>query len=315
MTGRYGFYASYESFIRITDSMITQHFKWIKKSCSHKWRKPVKSLNLIASSTVFQQDHNGYTHQDPGVITHLSEKTPKYMRAYLPADTNSLLAVMNKVLVSENLINLIVASKHVRPQFYSVEEAEELIENGYKIIDWASTVSKDEEPDIIFAAAGTEPNLEALATINILNKHFPDMKIRFVNIVDLFKLRHPKIDPRGLSDEEFNNIFTINKPIIFAYHAYEGLIRDIFFNRDNHNLHVHGYREEGDITTPFDMRVFSEMDRFHMAKQAAKLVCNNDALDFIAEMDSTLEYHHEYIKKYGSDISEVENWKWTPLNQ
>lgn len=316
LTGRYGFYASYESFVRITDSMITQHFKWIKKTDQHAWRKPVQSLNLIASSTVFQQDHNGYTHQDPGVITHLSEKTPKYMRAYLPADANSLLAVMNKMLSSEHLINLAVASKHVRPQFYSVTEAEEIVEKGYKVIDWASTVSQNEEPDVVFAAAGTEPNLEALATISILNKQFPDLKIRFVNVVDLFKLRHPKVDPRGLSDEEFDAVFTKDKPVIFAYHAYEGLIRDIFFHRANRNLYVHGYREEGDITTPFDMRVFSEMDRFHMAKEVVGLVFEDEkATSFINKMDETLALHHRYIQENGSDIPEVENWKWTPLNK
>lgn len=314
LTGRYGFYASYESFIRITDSMITQHFKWIKKTDNHDWRKPVQSLNLIASSTVFQQDHNGYTHQDPGVITHLAEKSPEYMRAYLPADTNSLLAVMNKMFKSEHLINLAVASKHVRPQFYTANEAEEIVDKGYKVIDWASTVSENEEPDVVFAAAGTEPNLEALATISILNKEFPDLKIRFVNVVDLFKLRHPKVDSRGLTDEEFDAVFTKDKPVIFAYHAYEGLIRDIFFFRANRNLHVHGYREDGDITTPFDMRVFSEMDRFHMSKEVAELVYQDKASEFINKMDETLKYHHEYIQQNGSDIPEVEDWIWTPLN-
>lgn len=314
LTGRYGFYASYESFFRITDSMITQHFKWLKKTRDYEWRNTLQSLNLIASSTVFQQDHNGYTHQDPGLITHLSEKSPEYMRAYLPADTNTLLAVMDKMFKSEHMINLAVASKHVRPQFYSADEAEEIVEQGYKVIDWASTVDSNEEPDVVIAAAGTEPNLEALATVSILNKAFPGMKIRFVNVVDLFKLRHPKVDSRGLSDEEFDKVFTKTKPVIFAYHSYEGMIRDIFFHRANRNLHVHGYREEGDITTPFDMRVFSEMDRYHMAKEVAELVEGDNAGEFGKEMDKTLEYHHEYIKKNGSDIEEVENWKWEPLN-
>lgn len=313
LTGRYGFYASYESFFRITDSMITQHFKWMKKCNDHEWRKPIQSLNLIASSTVFQQDHNGYTHQDPGLITHLSEKSPEYMRAYLPADTNTLLAVMDKMFKSEHMINLAVASKHVRPQFYSADEAEEIVENGYKVIEWASTVGIDEEPDVVIAAAGTEPNLEALATVSILNKSFPNLKIRFVNVVDLFKLRHPKVDSRGLTDEEFDKVFTTDKPVIFAYHSYEGMIRDIFFHRKNRNLHVHGYREEGDITTPFDMRVFSEMDRFHMAKEVAELVDIEGADDFAKSMDEKLAYHHEYIQNNGSDIEEVENWVWEPL--
>jgi len=315
LTGRYGFYASYESFIRITDSMMTQHFKWLKKTSDFKWRKPVQSLNLIASSTVFQQDHNGYTHQDPGVITHLADKSPEYIRVYLPADTNTLLAVMNKMLESEHLINLTVASKHVRPQFYSVSEAEDLVEDGYKVIDWASTVKDDDEPDVVIVASGTEPNLEALASITILNSNFSDLKIRFINVVDLFRLRHPKNDSRGISDTEFDAIFTKDKPVIFAFHAYEGLIRDIFFDRANRNLHIHGYREEGDITTPFDMRVFSEMDRFHIAKEVTELVYGKSAANFIDKMDSTLQYHHEYIQTNGSDIPEVENWEWSELKR
>lgn len=315
LTGRRGFYASYESFIRITDSMVTQFFKWLKKSDDHEWRKPVQSLNLISTSYVFQQDHNGYTHQDPGLVTHMSEKSPEYMRAYFPADTNLVLATAEKMFNSQHKVNMMVASKHVRPQFYSAEEAQEIVEKGYKIIDWASTVSENEEPDVVIAAAGTEPNLESLATISILNKQYPDLKIRFVLVNDLFKLRHPSVDSRGLSDEEFNEVFTTDKPIIFAFHAYEGLIRDIFFHRENRNLHIHGYREEGDITTPFDMRVFSEMDRFHMSKEIASLVYEDEAKDFIEEIIEKLEYHHKYIREHGSDIPEVENWKWTALNK
>lgn len=313
LTGRYGIYASYESFLRITDSMLTQHFKWIKKADKYKWREPVQSLNLIASSTVFQQDHNGYTHQDPGVITHLSEKSPDYIRAYLPCDTNTLLAVINKMLMSRHKINLAIASKHVRPQFYSANEAEDLVEHGYKIIDWASTVENDDEPDVVIAASGTEPNLESLAAINILNENFPDLKIRFVNVIDLFKIRSPKVDDRGISDEEFDKTFTKNKPIIFAFHAYEGLIRDMFFERNNRNLYVHGYREEGDITTPFDMRVYSKMDRFHISKEVAKIICVKSSDEFIKEMDNMLDYHHRYIRDNGVDIPEIQNWKWKSL--
>lgn len=313
LTGRYGFYASYESFLRITDSMMTQHFKWLKKCKNHDWRKPVKSLNLIAASTVFQQDHNGYTHQDPGVITHLAEKSPEYVRAYLPADTNSLLAVMGKVLKTEHLINLVVASKHVRPQFYNAEEASIIAEEGYKVIDWASTVSKNEEPDVVIAAAGTEPNMEALAAISILNEHYPSLKIRFINVCDLFKLRHPSDDPRGLSDEEFDKLFTKDKPIIFTYHSYEGIIRDIFYKRTNRNLHIHGYREEGDITTPFDMRVMSEMDRYHISKEIIELVKKENIDDFIKLMNEKLEEHKKYIEEHGTDIDEIQQWVWKPL--
>lgn len=314
LTGRHGFFASYESFLRVVDTMITQHFKWLRKSKTHTtWRKNYPALNLIATSTVFQQDHNGYTHQDPGILTHLAEKTPEYIREYLPADTNSLLAVMDKAFKAEDKINLIVTSKHPRPQFYSVAEAEELVEKGYKVIDWASTVSINEEPDVVFAAAGTEPNLEALAAISILHKAFPELKIRFINVVDILKLRHPDVDPRGLSDEEFDKLFTTDKPVIFAFHAYEGMIRDIFFKRHNHNLHVHGYRENGDITTPFDMRVMSELDRFHLAKDAAIASLGEQATAFASKMDETVAFHKEYIREHGDDIPEVQNWKWENL--
>ena len=316
LTGRHGFFASYESFLRVVDSMITQHFKWLRKSKTHApWRKNYPSLNLIATSTVFQQDHNGYTHQDPGLLTHLAEKKPEFVREYLPADTNSLMAVMAEALSSEDKINLIVSSKHPRPQFYSVEEAKELVSEGYKVIDWASTVKEGEEPDVVIAAAGTEPNLEALAGISILHKQFPELKIRFINVVDILKLRSPKVDPRGLSDEEFDKLFTTDKPVVFCFHGYEGMIRDLFFDRNNHNVHIHGYRENGDITTPFDMRVLSEMDRFHVAKDAAVAVYGDKASEFAAKMDETVEFHHSYIREHGEDIPEVVNWQWENVNK
>lgn len=316
LTGRHGFFASYESFLRVVDSMITQHFKWLRKSKTHApWRKNYPSLNLIATSTVFQQDHNGYTHQDPGLLTHLAEKKPEFVREYLPADTNSLMAVMAEALSSEDKINLIVSSKHPRPQFYSVEEAKELVREGYKVIDWASTVKEGEEPDVVIAAAGTEPNLEALAGISILHKQFPELKIRFINVVDILKLRSPKVDPRGLSDEEFDKLFTTDKPVVFCFHGYEGMIRDLFFDRHNHNVHIHGYRENGDITTPFDMRVLSEMDRFHVAKDAAVAVYGDKASEFAAKMDETVEFHHNYIREHGEDIPEVVNWQWENVNK
>ncbi len=316
LTGRHGFFASYESFLRVVDSMITQHFKWLRKSKTHApWRKNYPSLNLIATSTVFQQDHNGYTHQDPGLLTHLAEKKPEFVREYLPADTNSLMAVMAEALSSEDKINLIVSSKHPRPQFYSVEEAKELVREGYKVIDWASTVKEGEEPDVVIAAAGTEPNLEALAGISILHKQFPELKIRFINVVDILKLRSPKVDPRGLSDEEFDKLFTTDKPVVFCFHGYEGMIRDLFFDRHNHNVHIHGYRENGDITTPFDMRVLSEMDRFHVAKDAAVAVYGDKASEFAAKMDETVEFHHSYIREHGEDIPEVVNWQWENVNK
>lgn len=313
LTGRHGFFVSYEGFLRIVDSMLTQHFKWIRKADELEWRKDYPSLNIIASSSVYQQDHNGYTHQDPGIVTHLAEKKPEYIRAYYPSDANTLMAVMSKVLSSTQKINLIVSSKHPRPQFYSADEAEELAEKGLKKIDWAST-DQDEEPDIIMVAAGTEPNLESLAAVTILKEYFPKMCIRFINVVDLFKLRHQKIDSHGLTDSEFDAYFTPDKPILFAYHSYEGLIRDIFFDRPIHPISIHGYRENGAVTTPFDMRVLNELDRFSLAKDAARMVYGFEAQDFEAEMDKLLGKHHDYIREHGEDMPEVTGWKWTTLD-
>ncbi|QCZ36928.1 phosphoketolase family protein [Mycoplasma nasistruthionis] len=315
LTGRHGVFVSYESFLRVIDSMLTQHMKWVVKARKIGWRKDYPSLNVIATSTAFQQDHNGYTHQDPGILGHLADKRPELIREYLPADSNTLLAVLDKAYRERDVINLIVASKQPRDQFFNVEEAQELVDKGLKVIDWASTCSMDENPDLVVVASGTEPNLEALATVSILNSHFPSLKIRFVNVVDLLRLRHPSIDPRGLSDAEFNAIFTTSAPVLFAFHGFEGLIRDIFFSRQNHNLFVHGYREHGDITTSFDIRLMSEMDRFHMSITAAKAVFGQDASQFVQLMEDKIAYHNQYIKEVGIDIDEVRYWKWQPLNK
>lgn len=314
LTGRYGFFASYESFLRVVDSMLTQHFKWMRKSHDLSWRNDYPSLNLIASSTVFQQDHNGYSHQDPGILTHLAEKKAEFIREYLPADANTLLAVMDKAFRSSEKINLIISSKHPRAQFYSAEEAAVLVNEGLKIIDWAST-AKEEEPELVIAAAGTESNLEALAAVTLLLEEFPKLKIRFINVVDLLKLRHPSQDPRGLSDEEFDQYFTKDKPIIFAFHGYETLVRTIFFDRHNHHLMIHGYKENGDITTPFDMRVVNELDRYHLAKDAALKIKGSQAEDFAKKMDQKLQEHQNYIRENGIDLPEVLDWKWKNLDQ
>ncbi|EGP4987517.1 TPA: phosphoketolase [Enterococcus faecium] len=314
LTGRHGFFASYESFLRVVDSMLTQHFKWMRKSHDLSWRNDYPSLNLIASSTVFQQDHNGYSHQDPGILTHLAEKKAEFIREYLPADANTLLAVMDKAFRSSEKINLIISSKHPRAQFYSAEEAAVLVNEGLKIIDWAST-AKEEEPELVIAAAGTESNLEALAAVTLLLEEFPKLKIRFINIVDLLKLRHPSQDPRGLSDEEFDQYFTKDKPILFAFHGYETLVRTIFFDRHNHHLMIHGYKENGDITTPFDMRVVNELDRYHLAKDAALKIKGSQAEDFAKKMDQKLQEHQNYIRENGIDLPEVLDWKWKNLDQ
>ncbi|AZP90101.1 phosphoketolase family protein [Pediococcus acidilactici] len=311
LTGRHGIFTSYEAFLRVVDSMLTQHFKWLRKASELDWRRDYPSLNIVSTSTSFQQDHNGYTHQDPGILTHLAEKKPEFIREYLPADANSLLAISPLVMNDRGKVNLIIASKQPRPQFYSMAEAEMLANNGLGIIDWASTTN-GEEPDVVIAAAGTEPNMESLAAINILHDRFPELKIRFINVIDLLKLQSPKVNPNGLSDEEFDRYFTKDKPVIFAFHGFEDLIRSIFFDRHNHNLHVHGYREEGDITTPFDMRVLNELDRFHLAQDVINSISefNEKGADFAQEMDNILARHHEYIRDHGDDLPEVKDWVW-----
>lgn len=313
LTGRHGFFASYEAFLRVVDSMITQHFKWLRKATDHGWRGKIPSLNVVATSTVFQQDHNGYTHQDPGLLGHLADKKPEFIREYLPADANTLLAVFDRILNDRQKINLIVSSKHPRPQWFTADEAAELVEKGLKVIDWAST-DQGGEPDIVFASSGTEPTMESLAAISMLHEKLPELKIRYINVVDLLKLRSQKLDPRGLSDAEFDAFFTKDKPVVFAFHGYEGLIKDLFFDRRNHNLHVHGYRENGDITTPFDMRVVNQMDRFDLVKEAVLSLPNaGQYASIAAEMDAMIKKHHAYIREEGVDLPEVENWVWKPL--
>ncbi|WP_090991041.1 phosphoketolase [Bacillus sp. OV322] len=313
LTGRHGFFASYGSFLRVVDSMLTQHFKWLRKSAEQKWRDDIPSLNIVSTSTVFQQDHNGYSHQDPGILGHLADKKPEFIREYLPADANTLLGVFDKVLNDRQKINLIVSSKHPRPQWFSAAEAKELVDKGLKRIDWAST-DNDAEPDLVIAAAGTEPTLESLAAISLLHERLPDLKIRFVNVVDILKLRSQRLDPRGLSDEEFNHFFTKDKPVVFVFHGFEGLIRDLFFDRQNRNVHIHGYRENGDITTPFDIRVMNEMDRYSLVKTAVQNLPDDQAKAHITqEMDEVLEKHYHYIRSEGKDLPEVEDWEWKEL--
>ncbi|GEO67258.1 phosphoketolase family protein [Levilactobacillus spicheri] len=314
LTGRHGFFATYESFGRVVDSMLTQHMKWLRKAAEQDWRHDYPSLNFIDTSTVFQQDHNGYTHQDPGMLTHLAEKKPELIREYLPADANTLLAVGNVAFQSRSKINLIVTSKHPRPQWFSIDEATNLVNNGLGYIDWAST-DQGQEPDVVFAAAGTEPTWESLAAISILHDEFPEMKIRFINVVDILKLRSPKLDPRAISDEEFDRLFTTDKPVIFAWHGFEDMIKGLFFDRHNHNLHVHGYRENGDITTPFDMRVLNHLDRFHLAEEAVNDIPEYAVKGayFAQRMEDMVAKHNAYIREVGTDLPEVNDWQWKPL--
>ncbi|MDK7294940.1 phosphoketolase family protein [Lactobacillus jensenii] len=313
LTGRHGFFATYEAFGRVVDSMLTQHMKWLRKAKEQYWRHDYPALNIVDTSTVFQQDHNGCTHQDPGLLTHLFEKNrPDLIHEYLPADTNSLLAVSNKAFADRECINVLVTSKQPRPQWFSKEEAQRLVENGLSYIDWAST-DDHEEPDVVFASTGTEPTLETLAAIDLLHKNFPDLKIRYINVLDVMKLQSQRKNPNGLSDEEFDRLFTKNKPVIFAWHGFKPMMESIWFDRHNHNVSIHGYEENGDITTPFDMRVLNEIDRFHLAKDAVERL-DLPAAGFVDEMDKLLSKHHTYIRDNGKDIPEVTEWEWKGLN-
>ncbi|GAB6092860.1 phosphoketolase family protein [Furfurilactobacillus curtus] len=317
LTGRHGYFATYESFGRVVDSMLTQHYKWLRKAQEQNWRHDYPSLNIINTSTVFQQDHNGYTHQDPGMIGHLAEKGHELVNEYLPADANSLLAVMNKALQGREEINLIVASKHPRTQWFSIDEATELVNNGLGIIPWASN-DDGAEPDVVIASAGTEPTMEALASITLLHDSFPDLKIRYINVVDLLKLRKKgdDQDDRGLTDEEFDRYFTTDKPVIFAFHGFENTLRGLVYDRHNKNIHFHGYRENGDITTPFDMRVLNELDRFHLAKDAINATqYAESAGEFTQHMDDMVAKHNQYIRDEGTDLPEVNAWQWEDITK
>lgn len=312
LTGRHGFFASYEAFTRVVDSMLTQYYKWLRKATEQNWRHDYPSLNIVNASHAFQQDHNGYTHQDPGMLTHMAEKGHEFVNEFLPADANSLLAVMNKSFQVRNKINIIVASKHPRTQWFTIDEATELVENGLGIISWASN-DDNVEPDIIFASAGTEATMESLAAISLLHDNFPELKFRFINVVDLLKLRKKdnNQDSRGLSDEDFDRYFTPDKPIIFSFHGFESLARDLFYDRHNHHVIFHGYRENGDITTPFDMRVLNELDRFHLAMDAINATKYADAAgQFNQKMEDMLIKHTTYIRDKGTDLPEVVSWQW-----
>ncbi len=315
LTGRHGFFATYEAFGRIVDSMLTQHMKWLRKAKEQYWRHDYPSLNFVATSTVFQQDHNGYTHQDPGVLTHMFEKNrPDLVHEYLPADTNSLLAISNKAFRQRECINILVTSKQPRPQWFSIEEAGKLADKGLDYIDWAST-DQNAKPDIVFASTETEPTMESLAAIDILHKQFPNLKIRYINVVDVMKLMSPKDNPNAISNEEFERLFPTDVPVIFAWHGYKTMMESIWFARDRHNVHIHCYEENGDITTPFDMRVLNHLDRFDLAKDAVESVpkLQGKNAGFINHMNDLLAKHHQYIRDNGKDMPEVTNWKWEGL--
>ncbi|MBP3799051.1 MAG: phosphoketolase family protein [Ruminococcus sp.] len=311
LTGRHGFFASYEAFIRIVDSMFSQHAKWLKVTSELPWRHKIASLNYILSSNVWQQDHNGFTHQDPGFLDHVANKKADVVRMYLPPDTNCLLSVFDHCIRSKNYVNVMVTSKHPRQQWLTMEQAVKHCSQGVGIWEWASN-DQGQEPDVVLACCGDTPTLEALAAVTIMRKNMPEVKIRFINVVDLFKLQPKGKHPHGLSDAEFDALFTKDKPIVFAFHGYPTLIHELLYHRNNRNLYVCGYNEEGTITTPFDMRVQNEIDRFHLVMEMLKRLpqLGNTGSYLYQMMQDKLVEHKQYIHEVGLDLPEVRDWKW-----
>lgn len=311
LTGRHGVFVSYEAFIRIVDSMASQHAKWIKVSKELPWRKEISSLNYILTSNVWQQDHNGYTHQDPGFIDHLVNKKADIVRIYLPPDSNCLLSCFDHIIKTKNYINVIVASKHMRPQWLTMEEAKEHCAKGLSKWEFASNDNKG--TDIVLVSIGDAPTLENIAAVSILRNYLPDIKIRFINVVDLMKLEPSTKHPHGLTNTEYNKLFTKDKPIIFNYHGYPTLIHELTYERENKNISVHGYIEEGTITTAFDMRVKNEIDRYHIVIDIINhldIAKTREGKKIIKLMEEKLKYHESYIREYGIDMEEVRLFKW-----
>ena len=312
LTGRHGFFSCYEAFIHIIDSMFNQHAKWLKV-CNHiPWRRPIASLNYLLSSHVWRQDHNGFSHQDPGFIDHVVNKKAEVVRVYLPPDANCLLSVTDHCLRSRNYVNVVVAGKQPAPQWLTMDEAIKHCSAGIGIWEWASN-DKGGEPDVVMVCCGDVPTLETLAAVELLRTHVPQLKVRVINVVNLMTLQSPKEHPHGLSDPEFNALFTIDKPIIFAFHGYPWLIHRLTYRRTGHNnLHVHGYVEEGTTTTPFDMVVLNGMDRFSLV---------NDVIDRVPKLAERAAYakqairdklqdHKHYIARYGDDMPDIRDWRW-----
>ncbi|MGK5677209.1 phosphoketolase family protein [Micromonospora sp. URMC 106] len=312
LTGRHGIFTSYEAFIHIVDSMLNQHAKWLKVTRGIPWRKPVASLNYLLSSHVWRQDHNGFSHQDPGFIDHVMNKKAEVVRVYLPPDANTLLSTMDHCLRSRHYINVVVAGKQPAPNWLSMDEAVQHCRRGIGIWDWAST-DAGSEPDVVLACAGDVPTLETLAAADLLHKHLPDLKVRVVNVVDLMRLQPPTEHPHGLSDKEFDTIFTRDKQVIFAYHGYPWLIHRLTYRRTNHdNLHVRGYKEEGTTTTPFDMVMLNDLDRFHLVIDVIDRVPGlaARAAHLRQEMVDARQSCRDYTREHGEDDPRVAEWRW-----
>ena len=312
LTGRHGLFNCYEAFIHIIDSMFNQHAKWLKITAHLPWRRKIASLNYLLASHVWRQDHNGFTHQDPGFIDHVVNKKAEIVRVYFPPDANCLLSVMDHCLRSRHYVNVVVAGKHPAPQWLTMDAAVKHCTEGIGIWQWASN-DQAVAPDVVMACCGDVPTLETLAAVTILREHLPELKIRVVNVVDLMKLQPPIEHPHGLSDTDFDELFTKDRPVIFAYHAYPWLIHRLTYRRTNHhNIHVRGYKEEGTITTPFDMTVLNDLDRFHLVMDAIdRLPQTGDKGIYLKQqLKDKLIAHRQYINKYGQDMPEVRNWKW-----
>ncbi|HEU0021728.1 MAG TPA: phosphoketolase family protein [Dehalococcoidia bacterium] len=312
LTGRHGLFNSYEAFIHIVDSMFNQHAKWLKMTGGIPWRRPIASLNYLLSSHVWRQDQNGFTHQDPGFIDHVVNKKADVIRVYLPPDANCLLSVADHCLRSRNYVNVMVAGKHPAPQWLNLDAAVKHCTTGIGIWEWASN-DRGVEPDVVMACAGDVPTLETLAAVQLLHEYFPDLRARVVNVVNLMKLQPTSEHPHGLSDWDFDSLFTRDKPIIFAYHGYPWLIHRLTYRRTNHrNLHVRGYKEEGTITTPFDMSVLNDLDRFHLVGDVIDRLpqLGQKAAHIKQELRDKLIEHNEYIRRYGEDLPEIRNWRW-----
>jgi len=312
LTGRHGLFSCYEAFIHIVDSMFNQHARWLKVSKEIPWRQPIASLNYLLTSHVWRQDHNGFSHQDPGFIDHVVNKKADIIRGYLPPDVNTLLCITDKCLRSRDFINVIVAGKQPQPQWLDMDAAIKHCTAGIGIWEWASN-DQGTEPDVVMVCAGDVPTLETLAAVDLLRQHVPDLKVRVINVVNLMILQPKEEHPHGLSDRDFDSLFTTDKPIIFAYHGYPWLIHRLTYRRTNHrNLHVRGYKEEGTTTTPFDMVVRNDLDRFHLLADVIDRVPKLSRVgayvkQFVSEK---LIEHREYITRHGIDMPEISDWKW-----